>query len=175
MESKMHDNGIGKSFPVPNTEKIKEKKKKFFVGAAVVVAVIILFGVLSRLNRQIIIWIINALMFGFGLWCIFIYPIHHRVKQRNLTELVSAIVSEVKEIVYTSKNESLSTYFATYEFKFRGKTYKVQSKEETDEKSLEGMDTQLLIDPEKPTEIYEVGRIKSRIEVMKFVGLFFIS
>jgi len=32
MESKMHDNGIGKSFPVPNTEKIKEKKKKVFRG-----------------------------------------------------------------------------------------------------------------------------------------------
>lgn len=174
METKTHDTDIIKSFSAQSTEIIKQKKEQIIWGAVVLVAVIILFGILSKLNRQIIIWIINALLFGFGLWCIFIYPIRQRINKKKLTELVSAIVSDVKEIVHTTKNETWRTYFTTYEFKFRGKTYKVQSSEESEEKSLEGMDTQLLIDPDEPTEIYEIGKEKSRIEVMKFVGLFFI-
>ena len=174
METKTHDTDIVNSLSAQSTEIIKKNKEHIFLFAAVLLAVIILFGVLSKLNRQIILWIINALMFGFGLWCIFIYPIRQRVNKKNLTELVSAIVSDVKEIVHTTKNGTWRTYFTTYEFKFRGKTYKVQSNEESEEKSIEGMDTELLIDPDEPTEIYEIGKEKSRIKVMKFVGVFFI-
>jgi len=157
-----------------NLTNIKPSKEKIAAGIALLLAVIIIFYVLSKLNRKMIVWIVTALMFGFGLWCIAGYPKQQRINKKNVTEMVSAIVSEVKEIVHKGKNGDWRTYFTTYEYKFKGILYRVQSKEEYDEKPSEGVDTKLLIDPDEPTEIYEVEREKSRVYVMKFVGIFFI-
>lgn len=158
-------------------ENINNKVCTMILGAFVFVAIITLFVVLSRFYREIIIWIIDAIFFGFGLWCFFGYPKQFKIKIKKLklTEKVSAILSEVKEIVHFDKKRGdWRTYFATYEFKFRGKIYKVQSKEEYDEKPIKGKDTELLIDPDKPEEIYEVEREKSRVKFMKVVGTAFI-
>ena len=118
---------------------------------------------------------VTSVLQSFGLWCFFGYPKKFKIKKINLTETVSAILSEVKEIVHFDKiSGNWRTYFATYEFKFRGKIYRAQSKEEYDEKPTEGKDTELLIDPDKPEEIYEVEREKSQVKLMKIVGAAFI-
>lgn len=156
-------------------ENINNKLCAMILGAVVFVAIVTLFVVLSQFYREMIIWIIDAIFFGFGLWCFFGYPKQFKLKKIKLTETVSAILSEVKEIVHFDKiRGNWRTYFATYEFKFNGKSYRVQSEEEYDEKPTEGKDTKLLIDPDKPEEIYEVERESSRIKFMKIVGAAFI-
>lgn len=155
-------------------QNIKTQKEKLILGLLIFLLMLVVFIVLSKYYRNMIIWLIDAMLFGFGIWCILGYPKQQRINKKNVTELVSAMVSEVKEIVHKGKNGDWRTYFATYEFKFKGILYKVQSKEEYDEKPQEGVDTKLLIDPNEPTEIYEVEREKSRIKVMKVVGGLFI-
>ncbi|MBQ3692177.1 MAG: hypothetical protein II931_02510 [Clostridia bacterium] len=153
----------------------EHKVGKMILAAIIFIEIISVFVWLSSFNRNIIIWIIDAIFFGFGLWCFFGYPQQLKAKTVKLTEKVSAMLSEVKEIVHFDKiRGNWKTYFATYEFKFRGKIYKVQSKEEYDEEPTKGKDTELLIDPDKPEEIYEVEREMSRIKLMKIVGAAFI-
>ncbi len=156
-------------------EDLNNKVFRMILGAFIFMLIMTAFILLSKFYRKMIIWIIDAIFFGFGLWCFLGYPKQFKLKKPKITEKVSAILSEVKEIVHSDNARGdWRTYFATYEFKFRGKIYKVQSKEEYDEKPTKGKDTELLIDPDQPEEIFEVEREKSRIKFMKIVGASFI-
>lgn len=139
-----------------------------FVIAIIVLVIADLILFLTGFSLQSVFTITGMSVFIIiGIWCIFDYPKSLRKKKSNCTQTVSSVIVDC----IVNSSDDGKAYYAIYEYTFNNTVYRANTREDYGKKPKNGIDAKIVINPNNPTEIYEIERETARINSMRTVGV----
>lgn len=196
------ENGYGErgGFPQNGFEEAKkpEKPKSItIIIAAVIIVLVVAIGVIIGIASEgagiaslivMIPMIIAAMlasmaipgaMIAGGVWFIVGYPKKLMRKRERCTQVVSAVVADYEKVEKRErdsdgKERTVTYYFAIYDYEFNGFSFHTKTDEPCNKASQRGAQAKLCINPEYPTEIYEIEKEYEKIKNAKRFGIILI-